>query len=398
METVRESLYDFCRRTDRLELLNQWDQTVNGPLTARTVSRGSSRKVWWQCEKGHRWKTAVFTRTGSRGSCPYCAGKRAYPGETDLATRYPELAKQWHPRNGNLTPDKVLPGSHLLVWWQCEKGHQWQAVVKSRVSGAGCPICANRTVLAGSNDLASTHPTLVAQWHPTRNGSLTPQQVVAGNHRKVWWQCEKGHVWRASIAARAINGTGCPVCAGKTIIPGENDLTSQYPHIAAQWHPSKNDSLIPETVSPYSNRRVWWTCQLGHEWQAAVAARTMRGNGCPYCTGKKALSGFNDLATLQPKIAAQWHKTLNGNLTPEMVTLGSNKKVWWQCEEGHVWQAVVYSRCGKQKCGCPICAGTVSKKQLHRNQRLMEEIIQHQVEGHHTELAVHFSSDEKRAV
>lgn len=83
----------------------------------------------------------------------------------------------------------------------------------------------------------------------------------------------------------------------------------------------------------------------------------MHGSGCPYCAGRKALRGFNDLATVDPKTAAQWHPTLNGSLTPEMVTAGSRKKVWWQCSEGYVWKAAVYSRTGSRKSGCPVCAG-----------------------------------------
>lgn len=303
VRNLRESLYDFCQRTCRLELLNQWDNQ----------------------------------------------------------------------RNINLSPMDVSYGSKVRVWWHCDKGHHWQAVVKSRTSGAGCPICANKKLQPGDNDLATIFPKLAAQWHPTKNGCLLPNQVVVGSHKKVWWQCEKGHSWVASISSRVSGGVGCPVCAGKIIIPGENDLASRFPAIAVQWHPEKNDKLIPESVSPYSNRRVWWQCNLGHEWQAVVAARTMHGSGCPYCAGKKVLSGFNDLATLEPKVAAQWYQPFNGNLTPEMVTLGSNKKVWWQCEEGHVWQAVIYSRCGTRKCGCPVCAGTVSRRRIQRN-KLMQRI------------------------
>ena len=102
----------------------------------------------------------------------------AWPGETDFATLWPELAAQWHPtRNGALTPSEVLPGSHRKVWWRCEKGHEWQAEVKTRVNGCGCPVCANRKLAEGENDLATLRPELAAQWHPTRNGSLTPETL-----------------------------------------------------------------------------------------------------------------------------------------------------------------------------------------------------------------------------
>ena len=83
----------------------------------------------------------------------------------------------------------------------------------------------------------------------------------------------------------------------------------------------------------------------------------MRSHGCPYCAGKKVLAGFNDLAAACPEIAAEWDAEKNGTLTPEMVTLGSHRRVWWRCPLGYVWKAVVYSRAGGRRCGCPYCAG-----------------------------------------
>lgn len=276
------------------------------------------------------------------------------------------LLRQWHPtKNGALTPDGVTTGSHKLVWWQCKKGHAWQATVKSRVEGCGCPVCANRAIIPGINDLATTEPALAAQWHPTKNGALTPRDVVAGTLRRVWWRCDKGHEWQAAVASR-VNGAGCPVCAGKVIVPGENDLAACFPAIAAQWHREKNGALTPDGISPYSSKKVWWQCEKGHDYQMEVSYRVYRNSGCPYCAGRKVLPNFNDLAIIQPEIAKQWHPTLNGALTPEMVTSGSSRKVWWQCPEGHVWKAVISSRTGKQKCGCPVCAGRVKEDRVER--------------------------------
>lgn len=279
------------------------------------------------------------------------------------------LLEQWDTgRNLPLTPDNTSYGSKRKVWWRCEKGHNWQAAVHTRTgSGTGCPVCANREIHPAENDLASQHPMLAVQWHPTKNGSLTPEQIPPGTTRKVWWRCEKGHEWQASVASR-VSGCGCPVCAGKVIVPGENDLQSLFPDIAKEWHPTRNGTTTPGTVSPYSNRKVWWNCEKGHDYQAVVAARTQSGCGCPYCAGRKVLCGFNDLATVNPDIAAQWYTPLNGNLTPQMVTAGSRKKVWWQCSEGHVWKAAVYSRTGKRKSGCPVCAGKVKVTQRYRDE------------------------------
>lgn len=93
-----------------------------------------------------------------------------------------------------------------------------------------------------------------------------------------------------------------------------------------------------------------------------IAQRVQRGDGCPYCANRKVLPGFNDLATAAPLVAKQWHETLNGALTPEMVTAGSHKKAWWQCSYGHAWKANIYSRAGVQQCGCPVCARKTKRK------------------------------------
>lgn len=364
---MRETLEKYCKRMGLSELLMQWDTQRNLPVTPDGISRGSKKKAWWRCPNGHTWQAAVHTRTGSGTGCPVCAGKVALAEENDLLTLYPDLARQWHPDlNGTLTPEQVLPGSHKVVWWVCEKGHQWRAQIKSRVSGCGCPVCANRAIQREENDLATQFPQLAAQWHPTKNGAITPHAVAPGAHRKVWWICPKGHEWQATVASRTSCGNGCPVCTGKKVVSGQNDLASHFPAVAAQWHPAKNGTLTPQQVTPHSNRKVWWRCEKGHDYQAAVGARTVSGSGCPYCAGRKVLCGFNDLATLEPDVAKQWHPTLNGTLTPEMVTVGSRRKVWWECEQGHVWQAVVYSRAGVQKSGCPICSGRFRRKRPER--------------------------------
>ena len=71
----------------------------------------------------------------------------------------------------------------------------------------------------------------------------------------------------------------------------ENSLANKFPEIAKQWNYEKNLSLTPEMISPYSNKKVWWKCQEGHEWRAVVCSR-VAGNGCPYCSEQKVLTGY----------------------------------------------------------------------------------------------------------
>ena len=366
-DTHGMTLKEYCIKSRRAELLQQWNNVRNEGLTPEHVTWGSSQKVWWIDCLGHEWQQEIYSRTARRSGCPICSGRKVLAGFNDLATTHPALAAQWdYEKNGVLTPQMVTAGSSRKVWWCCEKSHSWQAVIASRAHGSGCPICANRVILPGFNDLATTHPTLAAEWHPTKNGSLTPQKISYGYDKKIWWQCANGHAWQAAPKTRVRMGAGCPICANDVVLAGYNDLATLFPVIAAQWHPTKNGRLTPAQVVAGSHQTVWWKCPLGHEWRAEIVDRTRGTNGCPYCGNKKVLAGFNDLAALEPQLAAEWHPTLNGALNPQMVTAGSNRKVWWICSEGHVWRTAISNRTNaKKRTGCPVCAGNVSQKHRH---------------------------------
>ena len=355
--TIRQTFRTFCTEQGKADLLSQWDTARNAPLTPDDVTFGSHKRVWWTCQSGHSWQAMVYTRSEGTG-CPYCTGRKASPEQNSLAKQFPTLAAEWDvEKNAPLTPQDVTTGSHKLIWWRCPKGHSYRSAVKTRVQGSGCPYCAGKNVLPEETSLAAEYSALAKEWDAEKNAPLAPNQVLSGTRRKVWWRCSKGHSWRAAVFSRTVLGTGCPICTGRQALVGENDLATLYPNIAAQWDETKNGVLRPDAVTPGSNRRVWWKCEKGHSYRAVIAQRVQRGDGCPYCANRKVLPGFNDLATVQPLIAKQWHETLNGALTPEMVTAGSHKKVWWQCSYGHVWKAAIYSRTGRQQSGCPVCAG-----------------------------------------
>ena len=374
---MRKSLYDYCVENNRIELLDQWDEAANLPQTPQTITYGSKEKIAWRCERGHTWRAQVCSRTGSHAGCPVCAGLTIIPGENDLATLFPAVAAQWHPtKNMGVTPSDVGAYTHRKAWWRCETcGHEWLAEIKSRANGCGCPVCAGKTIVPGINDLATLFPELAAEWHPDKNAVFCAGDFSPGSRKKVWWRCGTcGHDYQSSVMSRT-QGSGCPVCAGKTVIPGLNDLKSRFPDIAAEWDFEKNGSLTPEMVTEQSNRKVWWKCDLGHSYQAVISSRTSDRQGCPYCSGQRVLKGFNDLATLLPKIAYQWHPTLNGALMPEEVTCGSAKRVWWKCNVcGGEWKAIIYSRAGAQRCGCPMCAGKVKRSKLLHYDRILAEM------------------------
>jgi hypothetical protein len=341
------------------ELAKQWHPTKNGNLTPFDVNSVSGKKVWWKCDKAddHEWNTSINNRSRG-GSCPMCSGHRVVVSNS-LATINPELAKQWHPtKNGNLTPYDLTVSSNKKVWWKCPEGddHEWQAQVSNRNnSEISCSICTNR-VTVFSNCLRTTHPELAKQWHPTKNGDLTPIDISFGSNKKVWWKCDKAddHEWRTSVVKRS-NGSNCPACGGQKVV-NSNSLAITHPEVAKEWHPTKNGDLTPYDVTANSNKKVWWKCDKAddHEWSSVIASKIR--SGCSVCRGRTIVLS-NSLAATHPEVAKEWHPTKNGDLTPHDVYSGSTADIWWKCDKGedHEWEVEVRNR--SQGSTCPICSG-----------------------------------------
>jgi len=209
-----------------------------------------------------------------------------------------------------------------------------------------------KVAVSGQNDLATTNPKLAKEWAKT-NLPLTPKDLTAGSGKTVWWVCKKNHSWQASPSTRN-KGVGCPYCSNQRALYKYNDLETKFPKIAKQWNFEKNTPLTPREVIPGSNKRYWWTCPKGHDYEAKVSNRTSRETGCPFCSNNIVLKGFNDLATTHPTLAKEWSKSKNSNTKPSDVIAGTNSKYWWVCKLGHEWLQSPNSRSGGRS--CPVCA------------------------------------------
>lgn len=209
-------------------------------------------------------------------------------------------------------------------------------------------------LIKGENDLATVNPALAKEWHPTENGNLNPEDVTPGSGKEVWWLCPEGHPYLMVVNQRAKRGYGCPYCSGHRALKGVNDLATTHPDLAKEWNSEQNGNLTPHDVTAGSRKKVWWLCEKGHAYEQLVIKRSNRGAACPYCSGHKVLRGFNDLATVNPRLAKEWHPTENGDLTPFDVTAGSGKRVWWLCPLGHAYQATIHDR-NSDDTQCPIC-------------------------------------------
>ena len=201
-----------------------------------------------------------------------------------------------------------------------------------------------------NNSLSVVHPELIVEWSK-KNLPLTPDGITFGSNKVVWWKGSCGHEWQTSVKARS-KGEKCPICSGARAVAGINDLSTLKPGLASEW--SKKNEIKPTEVTVGSHKKVIWKCRLGHEWTASVKSRSINGSGCPYCSHNKVLVGFNDLATVVPKVADEWSEK-NYPLQPDEVNAKSRKNVWWHCKKcGNEWKSVINARI--KGTVCPVCA------------------------------------------
>ena len=333
----------------RPHLVSEWSDK-NLPLTPKDISYGSNKVVWWSGKCGHEWQTSVKARSLGE-NCPICSGARVIEGINDLATKHPDIAAEWSPKNFPLKPTMVSAGSHKKVIWIDKHGHEWSASVKSRVQGSGCPYCSHNLVLAGFNDLASRFPEIAAEWSE-RNLPLTPDKVTAFKNTRVWWKCSLGHEWYTLISTRS-GGSQCPYCSGIKLLKGFNDFATKHPTLADEWS-ERNLPLTPDMVNEKSTKNVWWKCKTcGYEWKSVIKSRT-KGSMCPVCADRAVLAGHNDLATTDPELLDEWDYDKNGDLLPTAISRNSMKIVWWKCASGHSWRAKISDRTINGK-GCYLC-------------------------------------------
>ncbi len=284
----------------------------------------------------------------------------------ETISNHPMMEDWDYEKNKNVNPEFITLHSNRKFWWKCKKcGYEWKTSPSHRARGHKCPACVGQVVRKGVNDLASKDPELAKEWNYSKN-KLKPDEVTARNSKKVWWICSKcRHEWQATIHSRH-TGCGCPECA--KVIMSEKQSKANYkdslayklPELAKEWDFEKN-TVKPEEVYATSNKKFWWKCKkCGKSWEAVVACRALRNTGCPYCSGRFAIKGLNDLATLCPDLIEEWDFEKN-IIKPVTVKIGSGEEVFWKCKKcGYEWKTKINVR--TRGCGCPRCANKVKKQ------------------------------------
>lgn len=253
------------------------------------------------------------------------------------------------------TAPRIKSNTELSI---CSAGHQFESSASRQPAKAGsatlCPVCDNRIIQPGYNDLATTHPNVAAQLDITLNNGLTATQIAASSRQTLQWRCPVGHSFTASVSNRTAAKSSCPICLNRVIVPGVNDVATTHPEVVALWDPSWLAIARPTKMSAGSNRMVYFICATErHSYQIRLVEAT-NGKGCPVCGRKKNRTADSNLSTTHPSLAEEWHPTYNHGLEPSDFTHGSKEKAVWLCPVGHHYVARIERRVAGYKCS--VCS------------------------------------------
>lgn len=194
-------------------LATEWSN--ENKIRPTEVTHGSTLKIKWVCPQNphHKYVAAINDRTSGK-DCPYCAGRRVLKGDNDLLTLYPEAAAEWdYEKNGKLKPTEITAHNMRKVWWKCPNGHSYDMEVANKIKGGiNCPICSNRRLLKGYNDLATLYPDIAKEW--SDENDIPANEIIAGSGKRGVWICNQdpSHKWEATVSNRTYLKTGCPFC------------------------------------------------------------------------------------------------------------------------------------------------------------------------------------------
>lgn len=421
----------WCNNNNRLDLLSEWDYSKNEPLIPKDVPYGTAKKFWWIGKCGHNYQASMNARTSSNSACPYCCNSHAklLKGFNDLETTNPELLSSWDYEKNNLTPQDVMKGQHIKIWWKCPVGHSYQSALYHRVQGNSCPVCrresqtsfpeqalfyyiknvfpdsisSDRKVLNGK-ELDIYIPSIQfaiefdgSKWHKSiekdvyKNALCKQEGISLIRIRDV--ECpllpEEENVYiilhekytdaeltRCIFQVAGILGISLDVDLDRDRVliynqyyyqKKEKSLAESYPELCKEWNYKKNGELKPELITRKSDKKVWWVCEHGHEWLAAVSSRTQMHSGCPHCSGR-IVSGNNDLLTKYPELCLLFDSDKNGIL-PSEVSSSKQSSYYWRCYKGHSYKKHLYTmqkHLDDLDNMCPFCTGEVNGKPTPR--------------------------------
>lgn len=269
------------------------------------------------------------------------------------------LNKFWNEEKNNISLIDAKIENKYKYWWFCQDyDHSFKKDIRFMQKSQECLVCKGIQFLAGFNDFETLGAEFLHEWDYEKN-IVSPNEILYKTKLSVWWKCSLNHSWTAFPSDKVKNRGGCPYCKNIRVLKGFNDLAFKNPELLVEWNYELN-SKLPEEITFCSGVKVHWVCQKDnrHKWEEKPFNRTNKARkwGCPYCAGKRVMTGVNDLTTTHPHWLDEWDYEKNNEISikPTELTYGSRKEAYWLCREfKHSWKVEIQARV---KYGCPVCA------------------------------------------
>ena len=370
------------------KIAKEWDYEKNGELRPEYCSPTKNEKVGWICSVcGFRWNAKISNRTQLNRGCPCCSNQKVVSGKNDLATRNPELAKEWHPsKNGELLPSMVMPGSRQKVWWLCPKGHEYQASLLHRNHGTGCPTCneGRQTSFAEKAIyyyIKQIYPDAIHRAKDLLGKRMELDIYIPSIKFAIEYD---GSFWHKSEKSKERDERKFELCKEKGIrllrvVEAEGSLESWDSNYALFVDPSGKNKNLDEVIQRLIDEL---------DPRSSKFAR----NNFPYMIGSPLrvstkrdrykiigeMTERNEWIKDYPDLLKEWHPTKNEGRTPGMFSIGSGEKVFWKCSRcGHEWKASIYQRT-KGNTGCEKCQRERNRGVGHASAK---KVYQYTLEG-----------------
>ncbi|WP_167956561.1 zinc-ribbon domain-containing protein [Anaerosporobacter faecicola] len=328
----------------------------------------TSAEMDFLCEKGHHYKTFAYRIRTNGTQCLVCQNIVFLPGVNSFADKYPELLDEWSDAN-EIKPTEIICNSSTNVKWICPTCHGlYEHQINERSKGdMCCPYCNNNLVKADFNSFAAKAPKeLVAQWSLDNKKRPTEVLYPTGKYyKRLCIKCNNSYPQK--LSDWKIDDNSCPYCNDKETLAGFNSLLDTHKELVKEW--SNNNELAPDKYRKSTTYYVLWICPTCHgEYSARICDREVGDNSCPYCKGKKALTGFNTFKTKHPDLMKTWDYINNYILLdPDTILDKCDYLVWWNCDKdpSHKYLMSPKRRIQNQirhiEC-CKVCKGYRRKK------------------------------------
>jgi len=338
------------------EIAKEWDSVKNGAEIPSDYVSGSGKRAWWKCSRGHSWLAQINSRVGSQTGCPTCS-----PQTSKLEIR---IRAEFESLLGEAEGRKKISGRECDIFFPHHSlcievdGYPWH------MDKAESDLRKTKIFEESGNILIRLRekrlPLIDGIYVVFEDGEdlleICKKLAVAISEKINLTEEEKARFETYQRSTEFSNdGRFRTLLNDVANQPEGKSLPELMPEIAAQWDIEKNGALSPALFSLSSGHKAWWLCERGHSYEGSIANRT-RGHGCPFCSGNQLLRE-DSLAIKFPELAREWIKERNIQ-SPYEVSVGTRKKVWWKCSEGHEWETAIVHRTNGS--GCPVCSGRLA--------------------------------------